>query len=597
MSLSNSRKKAEEFIQNEKEFHLGKLVTESQHPKTMNFSETVQNNTQSGLKMLFSVDEDIGPVYKKVLETDEFNELISSFFSAVLEGKRICFSGCGSTGRLGILLEKMWRTFWSRAEELLPVLKTKLPLISDSSYSIMTGGDFALIRSLENFEDFQSFGRQQVKEAKIKKGDVFVAITEGGETPSVIGTVWQAFESGAKVFFVFNNPAGILSKYLKRSGEVIKGEKITKLDLTTGPMAITGSTRMQAITIELLVIGTALEVAIARVLEKILTADELSVLNIKKWRTDDYIEKYKCLLSTISSRESLNQLAHVVELEEEVYSRKGFITYFSDSFMLDILTDTTERAPTFSIPHFRKNDDYLSPSSWAFVRNPFLDTKLAWFNMLMREPRGLNWDLDLYKSMGASSNLCESPPKINNSEIYKFQIGYEDDPGRYQNAASTAIIFLAGEEVSKYEEENSQYRKSFDNHVKKYNKKGYIIINDILPENIDKDIVMHIPYKAPESQLDLFLHTAIKLVFNTISTATMARMGRIVKNVMVYVNPTNKKLIDRGSRIISGLTGLKYLDACEALFETIELIQKSSSEKKFSDSPVKKAIELINNGL
>jgi len=595
MNLSNSRKKAEQFIKNETEFHLGRLVTESQHPKTMNFGEVVRKNTQSGLKMLFSVDEDIILVYKKVLETDKFNELVNSFYIAALNGKRICFSGCGSTGRLGILLEKMWRTFWNRAEELFPVLKSKIPFISNSSYSIMTGGDFALIRSLENFEDFQTFGRQQVKEAKIKKRDVFVAITEGGETSSVIGTVWQAFKSEAKVFFVCNNPTVILSKYLQRSRQVIKEGKITKLDLTTGPMAITGSTRMQAITIELLVIGTALEMAITKILKGILTTDELSVLNITNWHTDDYIEKYKSLLSTISSNESLDELASIVELEEEVYRHKGFVTYFSDSFMLDILTDTTERAPTFSIPHFKKNDDFLSPQSWAFVKNPFLGTKSAWFNMLMREPRGLNWDSNLYKSMGAPSNLCESPPKINNSEIYKFRIGYEDDPSRYQNAASTAIIFLAGGEVSKYEEENSLYGKSFENQVKNYNRKRYIIINDVLPENLNKDIVMHIPYSAPKSPLNLFLHTGIKLIFNTISTATMARMGRIEKNVMIYVNPTNKKLIDRGSRIISDLTGLKYLNACEALYETIGLIQNSSSEKKFSNSPVKRAIERIKN--
>ena len=39
---------------------------------------------------------------------------------------------------------------------------------------------------------------------------------------------------------------------------------------------------------------------------------------------------------------------------------------------------------------------------------------------------------------------------------------------------------------------------------------------------------------------------AIKLVLNTLSTATMARMGRVMGNAMVWVSPSNKKLIDRG---------------------------------------------------
>jgi len=595
MGLSSPREKAEQFLKDEKEFHLGELITESQHPKTKDFSDVVKKNTRFGLKMLFDVDKDIIPVYKKIMGTDEFDELVDSFFVAILCGKRICFSGCGSTGRLGILLEGIWRRFWKRAEELSPVLKSRLPLISDSSYSIMTGGDFALIRSLENFEDFQTFGRQQVKEAKLKEGDVFVAVSEGGETPSVIGTVWQAFESGAKVFFIYNNPTEILSKRLLRSRQVIEEKKITKLDLTTGPMAIGGSTRMQAITIELLVIGTALEMAISKILEQMLTPEELCKLDIIKRNEGNYVKQYENLLLSISSDDSLNELARIVELEEEVYRKKGFVTYFSDSFMLDILTDTTERAPTFSIPHFRRNDDYLSPQSWAFVKNPFLDTRSTWANILMRQPRGLNWDPDLYMSLGAPSSLYKSPPKINNSEIYKFQIGCEDDPGRYQNADSTAIIFLAGKEILNYSKGKSLYRESFDNQVRNYSRHGYIFINNVLPKGFDRDIVVHIPYSAPESPLDLFLHIIIKLIFNTISTATMARMGRIERNVMIYVNPTNKKLIDRASRIISNLTGLKYLDACEALYENIELMQNSSSETKFSDSPVKRAIERVKH--
>ena len=92
--------------------------------------------------------------------------------------------------------------------------------------------------------------------------DVVFAITEGGETSFVIGTAWQGLEAGAKVYFVYNNPDDILCRHVQRSREVIQEPRIEKLNLTTGPMSITGSTRMQATTIQLCVMLTVLEMVL-----------------------------------------------------------------------------------------------------------------------------------------------------------------------------------------------------------------------------------------------------------------------------------------------------------------------------------------------
>jgi len=82
----------------------------------------------------------------------------------------------------------------------------------------MTGADRALISSLEGFEDLPLVGRLQFADRGIRRGDVVVCVTEGGETSSVIGTILAALE-GEKVngvydpaetrkrlFFVYNNP-------------------------------------------------------------------------------------------------------------------------------------------------------------------------------------------------------------------------------------------------------------------------------------------------------------------------------------------------------------------------------------------------------
>lgn len=49
--------------------------------------------------------------------------------------------------------------------------------------------------------------------------------------------------------------------------------------------------------------------------------------------------------------------------------------------------------------------------------------------------------------------------------------------------------------------------------------------------------------------------TAEKLVLNMISTATMIRLGHVKGNKMVDMQLTNKKLVDRGSRMIMEETG------------------------------------------
>jgi len=61
-------------------------------------------------------------------------------------------------------------------------------------------------------------------------------------------------------------------------------------------------------------------------------------------------------------------------------------------------------------------------------------------------------------------------------------------------------------------------------------------------------------------------HLLVKVAFNCLSTGTMAKMGRVYGNWMVQVLPTNKKLIDRSSRIIANLANIPYEQAVEEFF-------------------------------
>jgi N-acetylmuramic acid 6-phosphate etherase len=59
------------------------------------------------------------------------------------------------------------------------------------------------------------------------------------------------------------------------------------------------------------------------------------------------------------------------------------------------------------------------------------------------------------------------------------------------------------------------------------------------------------------------------------------------------VSPSNKKLIDRGTRLISLSTGLSYEQACEALHEAIDEVARRSQAGEEVPSPVALAIERI----
>jgi hypothetical protein len=80
---------------------------------------------------------------------------------------------------------------------------------------------------------------------------------------------------------------------------------------------------------------------------------------------------------------------------------------------------------------------------------------------------------------------------------------------------------------------------------------------------------------VPESGflLDGVTRVGLKMLLNGLSTCTMARLGRVMGNYMIWVAPTNLKLIDRSTRYVQKLTGLDYAQANRLLFEVIEYVE------------------------
>jgi len=83
--------------------------------------------------------------------------------------------------------------------------------------------------------------------------------------------------------------------------------------------------------------------------------------------------------------------------------------------------------------------------------------------------------------------------------------------------------------------------------------------------------------------------TATKLVLNMISTGVMIRAGAVYGNLMVNVQTTNLKLVDRGRRIIMQGTGCDESEATKLLQEagSVKLaivMQKSGLARDAADA-------------
>ena len=87
------------------------------------------------------------------------------------------------------------------------------------------------------------------------------------------------------------------------------------------------------------------------------------------------------------------------------------------------------------------------------------------------------------------------------------------------------------------------------------------------------------------------------MLLNALSTCTMVRLGRVLGNRMIWVVPSNLKLIDRSTRYIAALSGASYEDACRALFEVIEYMEPRRRAGQVYPAPVGVATMRLRHGL
>jgi len=568
MSL-NSNQRSEEFLKIADQFKLGALTTECSHPVTANLSDVARSDIAAGLKLLFDVDDDVIRTYGEFVKSGHARQIADAVLASLRNGGKIFLTGCGSTGRLSIQLVSIWRDFWQRNAS--PSAKD----LEHRAFPVMAGGDFALIKAVEGFEDFTAFGKKQIGDLGVCEKDVVFAITEGGETSFVIGTAWKGVEVGAKVYFVYNNPDDVLCQHVQRSREVIQDARIEKINLTTGPMGITGSTRMQATSIQLAVMVTVLEMVVRDLVGGF---DSNAV-------PAQFLGKISELHATLKSTAVLAQLANLTAMEEAVYRAGRKNNYFADRVGIDMLTDTTERSPTYCTPSFRKFDDSTATESWAFLYVPHPDSDRAWERVCKRTPRCVEWrDADVRGLVPAAKydRTMEIIGKISYRELMRFRIGMDGIKNRPLTSGDSAVALVVDSEKEAILSPAGFQRTQLEAAKKNGARTGLIFfgsaeacreVGEFVAKWDSDCIVVLVP--APETDLLLngVMRVGLKMLLNTLSTCTMVLLGRVMGNYMIWVVPSNLKLIDRSTRYIQRLTNLGYEEANRLLFEVIEYVE------------------------
>jgi N-acetylmuramic acid 6-phosphate etherase len=569
--------RSRDFLKISDQFRLGELTTEASHPVTARLSETARRSVAEGLRELFIVDRDVLKTYGNFADSDRAQSISTELACVIRNGGRVFFTGCGSTGRLSIQLVSIWRHFWRHQQA-----SAKTPIANEMehrAFSVMAGGDFALIKSVEGFEDFVAFGRKQLDDLGVRKGDVVFAITEGGETSFVIGTAWAGLEAGARVFFVYNNPDDVLCGNVERSRQVIQEPRIAKLNLTTGPMGITGSTRMQATSIQLSVMLTILE----------MTVRDLLQISEKEGIQDAvpaaFAAGLQSLHATLQSTSLCTDLARLVTMEEATYRSGKRNNYFAGVLGIDVLTDTTERSPTYCTPPFRKHGDSTATESWAFLFVPHATTEAAWEHILGRQPKCVAWCRAELQAMVEPDKLskCEEVlRKIGCEELMRFKIGMDGLHDRLPRAGDSAIAIMSEADNAELTARDGKIRHQLETAAAAGARVGLIVIGRGAFVNTIQEFARSwmpacivVPFAVPETGLllDGVTRVGVKMLLNALSTTVMVRLGRVMGNYMIWVVPSNLKLIDRATRYVQRLANLEYPEANRLLFEVLEYVE------------------------
>lgn len=151
----------------------------------------------------------------------QIEKLVELIVPKMQQGGRIFYMGAGTSGRLGVL----------DASEIPPTFGIPPTYI----IGLIAGGDTALRSAVENAEDDQQRGWQELLQHNINEKDTVIGIAASGTTPYVIGALKEARRNGILTACITSNPDSPMA-----------AEADIPIEMIVGPEFVTGSSRMKS---------------------------------------------------------------------------------------------------------------------------------------------------------------------------------------------------------------------------------------------------------------------------------------------------------------------------------------------------------------
>jgi N-acetylmuramic acid 6-phosphate etherase len=260
-------------------------------------------------------------------------------------------------------------------------------------------------------------------------------------------------------------------------------------------MALTGSTRLQASSVLMAFVGACLR--------------EVATGQKAGWIISELIDRVTQMDPRV--------FIPLIEIESLAHLKNQFTLHRSRSAAMPVLTDTTERAPTFSLAPFESSSDHptAATASRTYLEIPRAKSSLeAWHHLLRRDPRPFEVTNDVRApSIDLAATIA-----------FDFSDGVTARRNQY-GVETTTVIDIEFGDYDGTTPDPSLFFRAANSETK-------------FETNVSA------------SRDPLVRQSQMKYALNLQSTLTMGRIGRFHGNLMTFVRPTNNKLIDRALRTL-----------------------------------------------
>ncbi|HEY9551078.1 MAG TPA: N-acetylmuramic acid 6-phosphate etherase [Prevotella sp.] len=183
------------------------------------YDDLEQKSVRELLTDINTEDKKVALAVEKAIP--QIEKLVKLIVPRMKKGGRIFYMGAGTSGRLGVL----------DASEIPPTFGVPPTHIM----GLIAGGDTALRHAVENAEDDEQRGWEELKEHHINTKDTVIGIAASGTTPYVIGALRSCKANGILTGCITSNPSSPMAEVAD-----------VPIEMVVGPEFVTGSSRMKS---------------------------------------------------------------------------------------------------------------------------------------------------------------------------------------------------------------------------------------------------------------------------------------------------------------------------------------------------------------